>query len=270
MIIEFFKDTIYTPLFNTLIALLHVVPGADLGFAIIVLTIGIKTLLYPVQRNISDKQEVMKKIQPEFKALKGKGLTREEEARAMLDLYKKYKTSPFAIFKPILIQVIVLMCLYFVFLKGFTFPPEILAQIDHASGQISGSLMSQESKDALYSFVSIPETIRIKFLGFFDLTEASLLLAILAGLTQYIQGRIMLSRNKVAPKDGKRSLEEEIEQNTQTALIYVFPFMIAGIAWKLFNGAIALYWVTGNIFGAITEFVRHRNLAKKEAEGTTQ
>ena len=113
----------------------------------------------------------------------------------------------------------------------------------------------------LYSFVHIPTTINMNFLGIIDISKVHLLvLAILAGISQYFQAYYM---PKPAPSSGgdKDSFQENFARSMQTQMKYVFPFVVAFIAYSV-SGAIALYWIVSNVF-AIGQQIYAKNKSKK-------
>ncbi|MBN2108390.1 MAG: membrane protein insertase YidC [Deltaproteobacteria bacterium] len=83
------------------------------GLAIILLTIIIKILFWPLTHKSFESMKGMQKIQPELTALKEKYKDNKEEfARQQLSLYKKYNVNPLSGCLPILIQIPVFIALY--------------------------------------------------------------------------------------------------------------------------------------------------------------
>jgi YidC/Oxa1 family membrane protein insertase len=143
-----------------------------------------------------------------------------------------------------LIQIPIIFGLYWVFFKG-------LPVVDAAQ---------------LYAFVQHPGELYMKFLSF-DLLGKSIVLALLTGLTQYIQAKISMKRQPALPKSegGKPSFQEDFARSMQVQMVYVLPVMIGAIAYHL-PAAVALYWTTSNILGIGQELLvsrKLRDLAKK-------
>ncbi len=86
----------YEPIYNTLIFIVDKVTFGDIGFAIIILTIFIKFLLSPLTKKSIRSQVLMKRIEPELKALKKEFPNKEEQAKKTFELYKKYNVNPFS------------------------------------------------------------------------------------------------------------------------------------------------------------------------------
>jgi len=225
MIGQIWNLILYKPLLNILALLVSVIPGGDLGVAVIILTILVKVALLPLSQRSIKNQAKMKLLEPEMNKIKASGATKEEQAKQTMELYKKYKTNPFSGCLLVLIQLPIILALYYVFLKGIKFD--------------SGSL---------YSFVSVPPKISMNFLGFWDISGKSLILAILAGVSQFFQAYFM-PKAPTATVGAKKdeSLQASFAKSMNMQMKYVFPFVVALIAYRV-SGAIALYWVVSNIF----------------------
>lgn len=213
---------LYQPLLNALAFLVSVVPGGDLGVAVIILTIIVKIILAPLSFASIKSQAKMSALAPELDKIKKSGVSKEEQARLTFELYKKNKTNPFSGCLLILIQIPIIFALYFVFYKGINFDDGIL-----------------------YSFILKPENLNMQFLGLLDLTQKSLLLAIIAGISQYFQAHFMPKPQTNNATPG--SFQESFAKSMHMQMKYVFPFIVAFIAYTV-SGAVALYWITSNIF----------------------
>ena len=215
---------LYKPLLNALGFLVSVVPGGDVGIAIIILTLFVKVVLFPLSQRSIESQAKMNELAPELKKIKESGASKEEQAKQTFELYKTTKTNPFSGCLLVLIQLPIIFALYYVFLKGLSF---------------DGGLM--------YSFIKIPEQINMNFLGLFDIQAKKILvLAILAGISQFLQAYFM-PKPKENKTTEKGSFQETFAKSMQTQMKYVFPFVVAFISYSL-SGAVALYWITSNLF----------------------
>ncbi len=96
-LVHFFYLILYQPLFNGLVFLYNNVPGHDFGIAIIILTILIRVVLYPVSVKAVNSQRSLQKLQPQIQELQKKYKDdKEKQARETLALYKKEKINPFS------------------------------------------------------------------------------------------------------------------------------------------------------------------------------
>lgn len=235
----------YKPLFNALVALVNTLPNHSLFFAVIILTIIVRFIISPLSYRSIRTQIQQKKIAPFLKEIKDSTSDKQEYAQKTLALYKEHGVNPFSGFLLLIVQFPIIIALYWVFRDG-------------------GTLLSPENLQNLYSFVSIPTeaTFNTKFLGI-ELTEKSYLLAFLTGLTQYIHLSTSPSM-KSAEVKGEKTQQEQVMQGVQKSMKYTMPVMITIFAYIL-SGAVALYWVTSNIFMYFQERVIYRRLQEKSA-----
>lgn len=222
MIHNIWNALLYQPLLNALAFLVSVIPGGDVGVAVIVLTILVKVILFPLSQKSIESQAQMNMLAPELNKIKESGANKEEQARLTFELYKEHKTNPFSGCLLVLIQIPIIFALYYVFFKGINF-----------------------QNGVLYSFIHVPAHMNMIFLGIVDISKKSLILAILAGISQSLQAHYM-PKPFVSSKSGA-SFQESFGKSMNMQMKYVFPFIVAFIAYNI-SGAISLYWITSNLF----------------------
>ncbi len=223
----------YQPIYNALIYIMETVTFGDIGFAVIILTIIVRLILFPLSKKSVRSQIMMKHIAPLLADIKRDYPNKEEQAKKTFELYKQYNVNPFSGCLFILIQLPIIFALYYVFYKGLAF----------GSGP-------------LYSFVHMPETIHTMFLGLIDVHGKSIVLALLAGITQFVQGYLSnpIMPKKEARTDGKpKSFQEQMSDSMAINIKYVLPVFIAIIAYQI-SAAVALYWVTSNLCTILQEW----------------
>ena len=117
--IEVLKTVIYFPLLNALVFLYNYIP--DIGVVIVLLTLIIRIILAPSHHKSIKSQQAMTSLQPKLNELreKYKG-DKEAQAREMMNLYKEHKINPFSSCLPLLIQLPILIGLFYVFRDGLT------------------------------------------------------------------------------------------------------------------------------------------------------
>lgn len=226
---DIFNIILYKPLFNALILLYNYIPGHDFGIAVIVLTIIIKTLLVPLsiksiksQRNIQELQPKMKEIQDKYKNDK------ERQAKEILEIYKTKKINPFSGIFLTFLQIPILIALYMVFQNG---------------------LKSSELVN-LYSFVSNPVNINFLFLNIIDLSKPNIIFALIAGVSQYFQTKMMIPSSKSQISDKNAADFAKMMQFQTTYFLPIFTVII------LFNlpSALGLYWIVSGLFSTIQQY----------------
>lgn len=243
MISSFFHIVFYNPIYNVLVALMAIVPGSDVGIAVILLTIIIRLILLPFSLSAARTQRAMKTLEPKIKELKEKHKgDKEKEAVETLALYREAQVNPFVSIITAFIQIPVLLALYWVFIY------EPFSTVNVAR---------------LYPFTPIPHNVSLEFLGLISVTGKSILLAVLAGITQFLQAHMALSGTMSPSKGDKKG---GFQQIMGTQLKYVFPFIIAIISYTT-SGAIALYFITTNLAGVLQEWHVRRTILKESLEG---
>ena len=219
----------FKPIFNVLIAVYNTVPGSDMGIAIIILTVFIKLLLWPLSQKALKSQRALADLQPKVAALKKEYKDKQEElAKALMALYSKEKVSPTSSCLPILIQLPVFIGLYQSMRKG----------------------LESTGFENLYTFVAVPEMIDPTLFGIVDLAAPSIPLAILAAITQYFQAKMMITRKQPAGVPGSK--DEQMMANMNKQMMYFMPVLTLFIGATL-PGGLALYWFVMNVLTVIQQ-----------------
>ena len=236
----------YKPLYNALVYMVDILPGNSLFVAVVLLTIIVRFIIAPLSYRSIQTQLKTKKLQPMLRDIKKNIKDKQEQARATMKLYKDHGVKPFAGFLLILVQLPIIIALYWVFKDG-----GVSVDPNH-----------------LYSFVSIPE--HISFISFgIDLGQKSLLLAFLTGFTQYIYLSIAINMKKDPIADKGQSDQEKMMAMVGQSMKYMMPVMITIFAYTI-GGAVALYWTTSNIFMIIQEISIQQKMKKKAKQDTHQ
>ncbi|KKW21852.1 MAG: putative membrane protein OxaA [Parcubacteria group bacterium GW2011_GWB1_52_7] len=220
-----YNEIFYRPLINALIFLYGALPYDDLGLAIIALTIFIRLILYPFVAKSLRAQKALSELQPEISALQEKHKNnKEEQAKQLMELYRARGVNPLSGCLPALIQLPLLFALYHVF----------------------SNIAEPSALETLYGFVSRPETVNQIAFGFLDLAKPSIPLAIVAGVSQFLQGYLM-------PRHAAGTAgESQFAHAMQTQTIYFLPIVITVISFK-FAAALPLYWTVLNIMGVLQQ-----------------
>lgn len=220
---QLFQSIIYQPIYNALIFLYNIVPGHDLGMAIILLTIIIRVILYPLAKKQIESQKRMQEIQPEIKKLQDKYKDdKERQGKELMKFYKEKKVNPASGCLPLVVQIVFIIALYRALDAGLKF---------------------SECKD-LYSFVVCPATIKTGFLGILDLAKPSIVLAVLTAAAQFVQTKMMMGTTaKSMPESGKG----DFAQTMNKQMLYLGPLLTLFIGAR-FPAGLPLYWLVMTIF----------------------
>jgi len=256
-----FHVIFYQPLYNALVFLIDILPSADVGIAVIILTLAVKALIFPLSIKATRTQMKLKVLEPKIKEVqttyKDK---REEQAKKMMEIYKDAKVNPFSSIFLLILQLPVIIALYIVFARGGL--PDI-------------------NTDLLYSFIPNPTSVNMDFLGLIDVAGKSMVLAVIAVIVQYAQTNILLSyRNKEKEREIKAiketiketsdekkdpSFKDELAKSMNLQMRFVFPLFIGFIAWSI-SGAVALYFIVSSLVAIAQEvFVKRKLRLENEA-----
>ncbi len=227
MLSDLFFTLLYQPLYNGLLFLVSTIPYADFGVAVVVLTVLVKVILFPLTHKSVTTQAAMRKIEPHVRELRETYKDdKQKQSQKIMDLYREHGVNPFAGCLPFLIQIPVVIALYFVFLKGLT---------DGLQGE------------HIYSFITVPEHISTMFLGLVDISGKSLLLALAAGVSQYFQVKLATPPLPEKTPTSEPSFKQDFAKSFQLQMRYGLPVLVFFISYSI-SGVIALYWFVSNLF----------------------
>lgn len=222
-----YNEVFYRPLLNGLVFLTNILPWHDLGLAVILLTLIIKIATFPLTHSMLKTQKTMKLIEPETKKIYAAKKNKEDQAKALMDLYKAHGINPLSGFSALLIQFPLLLALFQVFQKNI-----------------------YENQIYIYSFLTIPENMNTLFVGLVGLGSPNAAMSFLAAISQYWQ-------LKLATPNSQGSGPGE----AQKIMVYVLPVVILTIGFSM-PAAVSLYWTSMNVFAII-----HEAIVRKKAMG---
>lgn len=245
-------EGIYKPILNTLIYLIEILPGHNLGLAIILLTLIIRTLLLVPSQRAMKSQKKMQVVQAKIEELKKKHKDNQQQiALETMALWKEHKVNPFGSCMLMFIQIPIMIALYYVVQSGLH--PD-------KAGLLYGFIAEQ------FSF----ETIQTNFLGILELTKINfIVLPLIVGGLQFFQMHLAFARvakKKAATEMKQTSVAEKVEQpadmQSQMAMAnnmmkYMMPAMIAFFTASLPAG-VGLYWATSTMYGIVQQWAVNR------------
>lgn len=238
-----FTIILYQPIFNLLVFFYNIIPGHDIGLAIIALTVIIKLILWPFAQSSLKSQKAMQTIQPKIEELKKKYKDQKEKmTQEMMRLYKEEKVNPFSSCLPLLIQFPFLIAVFQVFRNGLT---------------------SDVSLNLLYPFIQNPGHINALSFGLVDLSQKNLILAILAGLAQFWQAKTMITKKPAVPGSGSRDESMMAAMNKQ--MVYFMPVITVIIGLSL-PGGLMLYWLVTTILMVLQQYLLFKPKTLKNNE----
>jgi len=245
MLIHLWHTFFFDPVYNGLVFFVDVVPGGDVGLAIIFTTIVVKVFLLPLSIKAAKTQVAMREIEPKLKEMKEKITDKQEQARAMMDIYKEAGVNPFASIFQLFFQIPIIIALYLSVSRG------------------GGVALPEINVDILYQFIPSPETVSMLFVGMIDIAARSLPLAILAGAAQVVSAHLTMPKPTPRKETDGLDLKADFARSMQMQMRYVLPVIIFVVAYTS-SAAIALYFTVSNLAAIAQELYirRHRQNAK--------
>ena len=258
-----FETLIVKPIFNLLVLIYGLLPGHNFGLSIIIFTIIVRLLLWPLVKKQLHQVKVMRKIQPELKRVKqAAGGDKRKESMLMMELYKERGINPFGTIGVLILQIPILIGLYVGLQKVLKDPSAIssfaypwlqhLPWIEHISHNIG-------QFDAT-------------FLGIVDLTKSALgptggvywpamLIVLGSAVAQFFQSKQLTPTTKdtkslrsilSAAKDGKQADQSEVNAAVSRSTRFLLPAMIFLFTVHI-PSALALYWLVSGLTALVQQ-----------------
>ncbi|MFH1225795.1 MAG: YidC/Oxa1 family membrane protein insertase [bacterium] len=241
-----FTVILYQPIYNLLVFFYNIVPGHDIGIAIIILTVVIKIILWPFAGKSLKSQKALQNIQPKIDELRKKYKDQKEKmTQEMMRLYKEEKVNPLSSCLPLLIQFPFLIAVFQVFRTG---------------------LSSDAGLNLLYPFVANPGHLNAVAFNFLDLSQKNIYLAILAGLAQFWQAKMMMTKKPAVQSAGSK--DENMMASMNKQMVYIMPVVTIWIGFSLPSG-LMLYWLVTTILMVGQQYLIFNRKNKEVKVGET-
>jgi YidC/Oxa1 family membrane protein insertase len=259
-----YNTFIFQPLYNGLVILMSI-PWIDVGMAVVLFTIIVRLILYPLSKSALLAQVKMKEIEPEMNKIKKEYANdRQLQGQKMMELYKTKNIKPFSGILLLVIQLPILFGLISIFYK-----------IVPTVGQTV--LEAVQKTGLLYPFVQgiFVHSPSLSLLGL-DLTNKSLILALLTGIIQFLQLHYSLAshQNRLASKNNKQPSSKsektsDMMANMNDQMKYFMPILaFASVYWIIpasypqAAAIIAVYWSVSTLFTLAQELYVRKKLLK--------
>lgn len=254
-----YNELIFRPLYNGLVGIINLLPGVDVGVAVIIFTCIIKLILFPLSKKALLTQVRMKSIEPEANKIRAQySSNKQEQAMKIMELYKQKGIKPFLSIVLVIIQLPILLALISVFYKII---PEI-------------------NKSLLYpfilsSFIQHPN-ISATLFGL-DLTQKSIILAIITAIIQYFQLHFSVAARQqkemsdnTIKNGGKLDTASQMANSMNSQMKYFLPvvafvsvYWIIPASFPQAASVIAIYWSVSSLFTLAQEiYIKKRHLGE--------
>ncbi|GAH46278.1 unnamed protein product, partial [marine sediment metagenome] len=229
--------TLVTKLLTVLYGFTH-----NYGVAIILLTIIIRLILYPLMQKQMVSMREMQKIQPLMKAVQEKYKNDKERLnKELMALYKEHKVNPMGGCLPLLIQMPILILL-FQTLRVFKYHIPNTEIINGGFLWIANQVeILKDGLPVIVGGLAAPEQLIGLGDGIFGIEHIGIL-PFLVGGSMYIQQKMTSTGGTAAGKDGGSG------QQTQKMMTIMMPLMIGFMSFSLPSG-LTLYWFTSTLLG---------------------
>ena len=251
-----FQSFIVDPIFNLLVFIYAVLPGHNFGAAIIIFTVVVRLLMWPLVKKQLHHAKAMRELQPELKRIKQetKG-DRQKESLMVMELYKERQISPFGSIGILIIQLIILLGLYSGLSKVVNNPQAI---IDNSYEFVRNlSWLKQLGSDigqfdaTLFGIIDISRPA----IGESGWYLPALLLVIGSAAIQYFQSSQLMPQQKDGRKlrqilkeagAGKQADQAEVNAAIARSTRYFIPGMIFVFTVGI-PAALSLYWLVSGV-----------------------
>ena len=232
--------------------------GAAWALSIVLLTMAMRLLLFPLFVKQIKSQRAMSALQPQMKELQAKYKNDKERLnQEMMALWKEAGTNPFAGCLPIIVQIPVFFALFKVLNslhpnKGCTDVHAVNCFSSHFDGILTAHLTQQAALAKVFgvplgaSFSSSKHALDLLSASATSTKLLSAILIVVMGATTFITQRQLMARNKA-------SGGPTMPGNQQT-LLYILPLVFAVFGLK-FPIGVLLYWLTTNLWSMGQQYV---------------
>lgn len=268
-----FTALIVKPIFNLLVLIYGILPGHNFGLSIILFTILVRLLMWPLVKKQLHQAKAMRELQPELKRIK-KAATgdRQKESLLMMELYKEKEINPFASLGLLIVQIPILIGLY----SG------VHRIVDNPKAIIDFSYSFINSLPWLKTLASDISKFDSSLFGIVDLTRAAIgktggiywpaMIIVLASVVmQYYQAVQLMPQDKEKRKlrdilkdagEGKQADSSEVNAAVAGSTKYILPFFILIVTVNI-PSALSLYLLTS---GAVAFIQQSRVLNQDKQE----
>tara|TARA_Y100000310_G_scaffold331653_1_gene405636 strand:- start:246 stop:1481 length:1236 start_codon:yes stop_codon:yes gene_type:complete len=238
---KLFRAFITRPFLNFLIFAASILPGYNLGVAIIILTLAVKFALFFPTQHAMEGQKKLQKLQPKLDELRKKYKKDPERMnKEIMKLWKENGVNPLQSCLPMLVQFPVLIGLFFVIRDGVVL-------------DLSQHLIYGPYKDLQWSFGT-------QFLGLHLLEPSKMLFPPLLMVLQFVQMKLSFAiakKKKGGDQKEEKKKEKSQQEVQQKMMLYGLPIMIGVFAFQ-FPAAVSLYWAVSTVFGIGQQLVVNR------------
>jgi YidC/Oxa1 family membrane protein insertase len=257
-----FTTLIVQPIFNLLVLIYALLPGHNFGVAVILFTIIVRLLMWPLIKKQLYNTKVMREVQPELKRIKQetKG-DRQRESTMVMELYKERGINPFSSIGILFLQLPILIGLYLGLQRIIKDPNEIITFAYPALQNLSW--LKQLASDISQFDMTLLGVVDLKRAAFNESGTywPAMLLVLGSAVTQFFQSKQLSPDDKDARKlrhilrdagKGDQADSSEVNAAVMRSTRYFIPVLIFFFTVNLAS-ALALYWFVSGLVAMLQQ-----------------
>jgi len=267
-----FTTLIVQPIFNLLVLIYALLPGHNFGLSLIIFTVLIRLLLWPLVKKQLHQAKAMRELQPEIKRVKqaAKG-DRQKESMMLMELYKERGINPFATFPILIVQLIILIGLYSGLRRVIANPHNLVSfaypSLQHLSWMQVLAHNIHRFDNTLFGVVNLGRSAA----GNGGIYWPAMIIVLGSAIAQYFQTKQLMPSDKEQrslrtilkeANSGKQADQSEVNAAVGRSTRYFLPVMIFLFTVNIAS-ALSLYWLVGGIVAYIQQSIA---LNKDESE----
>jgi YidC/Oxa1 family membrane protein insertase len=260
-----FTTIIVQPIFNLLVLVYALIPGHNFGLAVIIFTIIIRLLLWPLVKKQLHQTKVMRKLQPELKRIKKAAAgNRQKEAALQMELYKENGVNPVGTLPILIVQFIVLLGLYSGLRRVITDPHNLVTfaypALQHLPWMQHLAHNIHAFDNTLFSIVDLGRSAIGKAGGVY---WPAMALVVASAVTQYFQAKQLMPSSKDSKglreilrssSAGKSADQSEVNAAVGRSTRFLLPGLIFLFTVNIAS-ALSLYWFVGGLVAFIQQSI---------------
>lgn len=260
-----FTTFIVQPIFNLLVLIYALLPGHNFGLALIIFTIVVRIVMWPLVKKQLHQAKAMRKLQPEIKKVKqqSKG-NRQKESQMLMELYKEKGINPFSTFPILIVQLIILIGLYSGLRRVIDNPHAIVTfaypGLQHLSWIKGLSKNIHLFDDTLFGVVNLNKSALGATTGVY---WPAMIIVLGSAIAQYYQSKQLLPNDDSQrglrailkeAGEGKQADQSEVNAAVGRSTRYLLPVMIFLFTVRIAS-ALSLYWLVGGVVAYIQQYI---------------
>jgi YidC/Oxa1 family membrane protein insertase len=259
-----FTTLIVQPIFNLLVLIYALLPGHNFGLALIIFTVVIRMLMWPLVKKQLHQAKAMRKLQPEIKRVKqaAKG-NRQQESLMLMELYKEQGINPFSTFPILIVQLIILIGLYSGLRKIIADPHALYTfaypALQHLSWMQTLSHNIHQFDNTLFGVVDLSRAASSKA----GIYWPAMIIVLGSAIAQYYQSKQLLPDSKdqrglrailKEAGEGRQADQAEVNAAVGRSTRFFLPVLIFLFTVNI-PSALSLYWLVGGVVAYIQQAI---------------